>query len=178
MPIDPFSFKGAVGNPFSEMNRLNKLLSAADPALKLQSAISKMTQFRGAMAGVDLSPLRGAVADHARFAGVHSEHLRLAIQGNEHFKAITAAAGGGASSLRPASCSAHVWTPRVCRIFIPASLSNTRLWKTACVPSAALRIMMPHSDPPSWRIDSGCPGFWMPTGSARTCSPTALRPPD
>jgi hypothetical protein len=98
MPIDPFSFKGAAGNLFSEMDRLNKLLSAANPALKLQSAISKMTQFRGAIAGVDLSPLRGALADHARFAGVHSEHLRLAIQGNEHFKAITAAAGGGAFS--------------------------------------------------------------------------------
>ena len=98
MPIDPFSFNGAAGNPFSEMDRLNKLLSAADPALKLQSAISKMTQRRGAIAGIDLSAFGGVLADHARFAGVHSEHLRLASQGNEHFKAITAAAGGGAFS--------------------------------------------------------------------------------
>ena len=98
MPIDPFSFKGVAGNPFSEMNRLNKLLSAADPLSNLQSTISEMNRFPGAIAGVDLSSLGDAWSDHARLTDLHSEQLRLATQGSERFKAITAAAGGGAFS--------------------------------------------------------------------------------
>ncbi|MEJ1979034.1 MAG: hypothetical protein WDN49_25835 [Acetobacteraceae bacterium] len=98
MPIDPLLLKGTSGNPFSEMDRLNKLLSALDPVSKLQSAISKMVHLPDATAGLDLSPFHSVLSDHARFKALHSEHLRLAIQGSERFKAITAAGGSGAFS--------------------------------------------------------------------------------
>lgn len=95
MPIDPFSFKGAAGNPFSEMDRLHKLLSAADPVSKLQSAILQMKQSPGALGDVGLSSFHKTLPDYGRFTDLGTEQLRLAAQGSDHLKAISAAAGGG-----------------------------------------------------------------------------------
>lgn len=54
-----------------------------------------MSRLSGGTAGVDLTSLRGAWSDHARLTDLHFEQLRLATQGNERFKAITTAPGGG-----------------------------------------------------------------------------------
>ena len=111
MPIDPFSFKGVAGNPFSEMNRLNKLLSAADPLLNLQSTISKVNRFPGAIAGVDLSSLGEAWSDHAR--------LTICTPNSCGWRP-RAASVSRRSRLRPEAvpssrsmvCSGRVWTPQ------------------------------------------------------------------
>jgi hypothetical protein len=99
MRIDLFLSGGLAGHPFPEIERLKRLLDAADPMAKLRLTLPDLQGAMGGLVESNLSATRRAFPEAGSIFGIAHpsiDALRLVVADGDHWTAVTDAAGGRA----------------------------------------------------------------------------------